>query len=529
MQVTAKDHPHYAEVGTIIGNAAAGETAVLVQFINTTTEVKKGILPDKATSIVQISWEDLKVINKAADERTVFFSVTNFLSYCVSIPAPVTAALAVASTATMPLIDVLSDIWVSYDLMTSNDSRENKFGAATIAIIVFASISMALFALWESNYGGEGAFSNNKGVNNFLAFFLGLLNVRVQVMACAIIYDLLINNRDPASLRVCEADPIDSGNSFVTLGLMQLLNTCVESIFETILQSYLMISDFLSHGSLPEVSVAVSVSVGICSFGAGVVALFAHQSTMTTQGLAFIAIVMHVIARAASTCLIIYALGSVAIVPVGVSLAATLAYNIRYHNDWCREEVEFGPGGQEEKAFHLFIDTLLTIFCPFANAGLDSGNKLYDEGSVRNEFDSNIEGVPISFTKQNNALELNFATTRALIFGLFRSIEIVLVALIAMFVIGGGGAAKKRTEGVFFWFVLLPLAIYWLLHAHLTSIRNNMHSTGKLDKFKNTIKKDKDEEEGCVCCGKHLCCHFRSTPGPKPDRVEFDHREEDWN
>ena len=111
-----------------------------------------------------------------------------------------------------------------------------------------------------------------------------------------------------------------------------------------------------------------------------------------------------------------------------------------------------------------------------------------------------------------------------MIFGLFRSLEIVLVALIAMFVIGGGGAAKKRTEGVFFWFVLLPLAIYLLLHAHLTSIRNNMHKTGKLDKFKkaaSTIKKDKDEEEGCVCCGKHLCCLFRSTPQREtPDREE---------
>ena len=66
---------------------------------------------------------------------------------------------------------------------------------------------------------------------------------------------------------------------------------------------------------------------------------------------------------------------------MGFSYLLSTLYNWHFHFDWA-DKVEFGPGGKHEKLFHLFIDSQITFVCPFAYAGLATGNQMYDEGQV---------------------------------------------------------------------------------------------------------------------------------------------------
>ncbi|GMH56760.1 hypothetical protein TrST_g10890 [Triparma strigata] len=464
-------------------------------------------------------------MNKAVDERNVFFSfevlmgfftdslpevAIHIISLVVVLSPSYRAAAGLGASAALPLVDTISDVLVVMEL----HAEDSPYYIASLCILAFSSLNAGSFAVWESFYGGEGNFSSSALVNAGISFFLGILNIRIQVLALMLAYKIIVEKVEPATLRICEADPIDMGTSFVVFSLLTLLNVITESVLELLLQSYIVVEDYFQSSKMPEWSLIFSLMIGCMAYASALVGTFMHRNTNTVQVAAFFTILSSTVARVASLVLFIYFAGAYAgFGYIIITYALSCLYNVQYHFDWA-DLYDFGPGGKHEKLFHLFIDTQIVFLAPLAYSGKDGGNDLYDEGEVRTSYPGKIHGLPISFTKDNALAEGNFITKRAWLFAIFRSFECAGLALVVL-LSAGDGSEDPTTEVLTF--VAAPAAFSLLLHSFRMYMRRRIIMYGSAREFDSLVsttatkKKKKKKVEGSGCrCLMIPCCGYVS-------------------
>ena len=530
VQVKCAGHKQDGKVGTIDKQRYRDDMdradLLVVTFISSA-----GSQHEPIEESADVAAGDLVFMNKAADETTWVFLFSSFftvklpglLGVVLYFPPPYRAAAAIIAQATLPLVDTVTDLLV----ITELHETASPFFPAGLAILIFSSLSSGLFALWESFYGGEGNFSTNVAINALISLFFGVCGVRIQVLSIMLIWRVVYKKEDLASLRICDADPIDMGNSFVVLSLMMLLNVVTESTFELILQTYIAVSSFFAKGEMPDFMLCLSLAVGCLSFAATLASTFMHSSSSLVQGVAVTSILASLVARVSSICLLIYFAGTWAgFSAVGVSYLLSALYNVHFHFDWADKQ-DFGPGGKHEKLFHLFIDSQITFLCPFAYAGLATGNQMYDEGEVRSSFEGYIKGLPISFIKDNSRIEGNYASTRAFGFAIFRAVEVVAMAVGALVASHCSNTLDDCNDVVLqtLLFTITPMLVSLVLHAALVSRRRDIAAATNLlrhDRLaKSIVKLEKNEMKkwtGCSVCG--IGCFGYGPPGDASSRED---------
>lgn len=227
-----------------------------------------------------------------------------------------------------------------------------------------------------------------------------------------------------------------------------------------------------------------------------------------------------IVARVSSICLLIYFAGTWAgFSSVGVSYLLSALYNVHFHFDWADKQ-EFGPGGKHEKLFHLFTDSQITFLCPFAYAGLSTGNLLYDEGEVKGDFPGYIKGIPISFTKDNSRIEGNYASVRAFGFAIFRAVEVVGMAVGAFVSSSTSSNTPDCSNNTpldncddvsspmlqILLFTISPMLLSSVLHAALVVRRRRIAAATNLLQHDRLVRlsrkmKRNGESPGCRVCG----------------------------
>ena len=504
VQVKCAGHKQDGKVGTMNKPRKSVSELDRADLLSVTFISNTGSQHEPIEESADVAAGDLVFMNKAADETTWTFSFESISSFftvklpallgvAIYFPPPYRAAAAISAQAILPLVDTVTDLLV----ITELHEIASPFFPAGLAILIFSSLSSGLFALWESFYGGEDNFSNNVALNALISLFFGVCGVRIQVLSIMLIWRVVYKKEDLASLRICDADPIDMGNSFVVLSLMMLLNVVTESTFELILQTYIAVSSFFAKGEMPDFMLCLSLAVGCLSFAATLAATFMHSSSSLVQGVAVTSILASLVARVSSICLLIYFAGTWAgFSAVGVSYLLSALYNVHFHFDWADKQ-DFGPGGKHEKLFHLFIDSQITFLCPFAYAGLATGNQMYDEGEVRSSFEGYIKGLPISFIKDNSRIEGNYASTRAFGFAIFRAVEVVAMAVGALVASHCSNTLDDCNDMVLqtLLFTITPMLVSLVLHAALVSRRRDIAAATNLLRHDRLLKKKTEKKE----------------------------------
>lgn len=533
VQVRRPGHKQDGKVGTINKPSKSVLELDPAELLTVTVIVNSSSQETPVKAQHQVPASDLVFMNKSADDTSVFsierisklfFSLLE--NTLLHIPRPYRAAAAISTKAILPLVDSVTDVLVITELyMTAS-----PFFHAGLAIHIFSSLSSGLFAVWESCYGGTDNFSSNIAINALISLFFGVCNVRIQVLAVMLIWRVVYKKEDPELLRICDADPIDMGTSFVVLSLMTLLNVVTESVFELILQAYITVSAFFAKGEMPDFVLCLSLAVGCLSLAATLTSTFMYGNSTLVQCVAVTSILACLVARVSSICLLIYFAGTWAgFSAVGFSYLLSTLYNWHFHFDWA-DKVEFGPGGKHEKLFHLFIDSQITFVCPFAYAGLATGNQMYDEGQVRSSFGGYIKGLPISFTKDNSRIEGNYASTRAFGFAIFRAVEVVVMAAGA-FVSSSISIVASNCSNTLddcndvsspvlqiLLFTIAPLLVSLVLHAILVSFRRSIAaSTNLLELDRLVHKQDKRKRADFHVC--RIGCCFGYEPAAELDQV----------
>ena len=525
VHVLNRKSPHFGRVGQIDPPATriadlSTDYPLEVTFIDVSPNCD-GPVRRETSSQETVMVQDVKFLNKGADETRAAFAISATLLYAlgflVTLSAPVAATVGILLTAILPLFDAVTDVYVVVQLHLEGSPH----WPVALGILVFSSLSAALFAAWEASYGSMGIFSSNQTLNVLIAFFLGLCNVRIQVLAVMLAYAILYKGKDAAKLRICYADPIDSGTSFVTLSLMMLVSVITETTLELLLQGYIVVEDYFVDGGMPETVLILSMVAALLTFASTCIAVFMHNNTAGMQMLVAVAIIPMVMARIASLAFCLYLLGpAVGFAVIGASYAVSVGYNCVYHFDFA-DAYEFGPGGMHEKIFHLFIDSQLVFLCPFAYAGKVHGNRLYDDGSVSDEYPGYIHSLPISFIKDNSVAEGNFVSVRAWRFGLWRFFETIGIGVAVVL------ASDKEPWVEVVYYVGVPQVIALVVHSILTFRRHSIEISALMRYIKTKEDNPGGDNAGCLLLGCVPCCGYRRSPVRDPGSTDQRGHEDD--